>query len=104
MKVYDKMQAAFPGGEIPAEVVIKAEDVTSPKITAAVKQLETDALATGQVKEPVDVSVSADKTCHADQPADPRHGHRQGVQRRAGDAARRRRAGIVGGRRRPRPT
>jgi putative drug exporter of the RND superfamily len=62
MKVYDKMQAAFPGGEIPAEVVIKADDVTSPKITAAVKQLERDAIATGQVKEPIDVSVSADKT------------------------------------------
>jgi uncharacterized membrane protein YdfJ with MMPL/SSD domain len=62
MKVYDKMQAAFPGGEIPAEVVIKAKDVTSPKITAAVKQLERDAIATGQVKEPVDVTVSADKT------------------------------------------
>jgi uncharacterized membrane protein YdfJ with MMPL/SSD domain len=62
MKVYDKMQAAFPGGEIPAGVVIKADDVTSPKITAAVKQLERDALATGKVKEPIDVSVSADKT------------------------------------------
>ncbi|HEX5922934.1 MAG TPA: MMPL family transporter [Baekduia sp.] len=62
MKVYDKMQAAFPGGEIPAEVVIKAKDVTSPKITAAVKQLKRDAIATGQVKEPVDVTVSADKT------------------------------------------
>jgi uncharacterized membrane protein YdfJ with MMPL/SSD domain len=62
MKVYDKMQAAFPGGEIPAGVVIKAKDVTSPKITAAVAQLKKDALATGQVKEPIDVSVSADKT------------------------------------------
>jgi uncharacterized membrane protein YdfJ with MMPL/SSD domain len=62
MKVYDKMQAAFPGGEIPAEVVIKAKDVTSPKITAAVAQLKRDAIATGQVKEPVDVTISADKT------------------------------------------
>jgi uncharacterized membrane protein YdfJ with MMPL/SSD domain len=62
MKVYDKMQAAFPGGEIPAQVVLEADDVTSPKITAAVRQLEKDALATGQVKEPIDVSVSADKT------------------------------------------
>ena len=66
MKVYDKMQAAFPGGEIPAEVVIKAEDVTSPKITAAVEQLERDALATGQVKEPIDVESRADKTVDAD--------------------------------------
>jgi uncharacterized membrane protein YdfJ with MMPL/SSD domain len=62
MKVYDKMQTAFPGGEIPAEVVIKAKDVTSPRITKAVQQLEADAIATGQVKQPVDVSVSADKT------------------------------------------
>jgi uncharacterized membrane protein YdfJ with MMPL/SSD domain len=62
MKVYDKMQAAFPGGEIPAEVVIKAKDVTSPQITAAVQKLERDALATGQVKRPVDTSISADKT------------------------------------------
>ncbi len=62
MKVYDKMQAAFPGGEIPAGVVLKAKDVTSPKITAAVEKLKADALKTGQVKEPIDVSISADKT------------------------------------------
>jgi uncharacterized membrane protein YdfJ with MMPL/SSD domain len=62
MKVYDKMQAAFPGGEIPASVVLKADDVTSPKITAAVAKLKADALASGKVKEPIDVSVSADKT------------------------------------------
>ncbi|MCW2985293.1 MAG: family transporter, partial [Conexibacter sp.] len=62
MKVYDKMQAAFPGGEIPAGVVIKAKDVTTPRIAAAVNQLEKDAVATGKVKEPIDVSISADKT------------------------------------------
>jgi uncharacterized membrane protein YdfJ with MMPL/SSD domain len=62
MKVYDRMQAAFPGGEIPAGVVLRADDVTSPKITAAVAQLKRDALKTGQVKEPIDVSISADKT------------------------------------------
>ena len=62
MKVYDKMQAAFPGGEIPAGVVIKAQDVTTPKVARAVEALKRDALATGQVKEPIDVSVSADKT------------------------------------------
>jgi uncharacterized membrane protein YdfJ with MMPL/SSD domain len=58
IKVYDKMQTAFPGGEIPADVVIKAKDVTSPKITAAVAQLQRDAIATGKVKEPIDVSVA----------------------------------------------
>jgi uncharacterized membrane protein YdfJ with MMPL/SSD domain len=62
MKVYDRMQAAFPGGEIPATVVIKAKDVRTPKIAGAVKQLERDALATGQVKKPIDVSISRDHT------------------------------------------
>jgi RND superfamily putative drug exporter len=62
MKVYDRMQAAFPGGEIPATVVIKAKDVRTPKIAGAVKQLERDALATGLVKKPIDVSISRDHT------------------------------------------
>ncbi|HEV7751098.1 MAG TPA: MMPL family transporter [Baekduia sp.] len=61
MKVYDRMQTAFPGGEIPADVVIKAKDVTSPRISAAVKRLEADAIATGKVKQPIDTSISADK-------------------------------------------
>ena len=60
VKVYDKMQAAFPGGEIPAVVVFKAKDVTSPQITAAVQQLVRDAVATGKVKQPADVTVSPD--------------------------------------------
>jgi RND superfamily putative drug exporter len=62
IKVYDKMQAAFPGGEIPATVVIKAKDVRTEKIAKAVAGLKRDALATGQVKKPVDVSISRDHT------------------------------------------
>jgi uncharacterized membrane protein YdfJ with MMPL/SSD domain len=58
MKVYDRMQTAFPGGEIPATVVIKADDVRSPRVTQAVARLKRDALATGLVKEPIDVSVA----------------------------------------------
>ena len=60
MKVYDKMQAAFPGGKIPATVVIKAKDVRSDRITGAVA--ERGALATGQVKQPIDISISRDNT------------------------------------------
>ncbi|WCB92630.1 Heme uptake protein MmpL11 [Baekduia alba] len=60
MKVYDKMQAAFPGGEIPATVVIKAKDVRTEKIAKAVDGLKRDALASGQVKRPIDVSISPD--------------------------------------------
>jgi uncharacterized membrane protein YdfJ with MMPL/SSD domain len=61
MKVYDKMQAAFPGGEIPAEVVIKADDVTSPRIAAAVAAMERDAQATGTVKGAADTTVAPGK-------------------------------------------
>jgi uncharacterized membrane protein YdfJ with MMPL/SSD domain len=60
MKVYDRMQAAFPGGEIPAEVVLRAQDVRTPRIAAAVAQLEREAVATGMVKRPVDAAVSPD--------------------------------------------
>ena len=45
MRVYDRMQAAFPGGQIPAVVVIEAKDVTRPPIAAAVKDLERGATA-----------------------------------------------------------
>ena len=61
MKVYDRMQAAFPGGEIPAVVTVEASDVTTPQFAAAVRQLETKAVATGTMNAPVDVSVSPDK-------------------------------------------
>ncbi|HEU4975554.1 MAG TPA: MMPL family transporter [Baekduia sp.] len=60
MQVYDRMQTAFPGGEIPAVVVVKAADVRSPQIASAVKELERDALASGVVERPIDTTVSPD--------------------------------------------
>jgi RND superfamily putative drug exporter len=62
MKVYDRMQAAFPGGQIPATVVVKAKDVTTPQMRDAVAALERDALATGRFEKPVDASINADRT------------------------------------------
>src|SRR5919112_2467618 len=35
MQTYDRIQAAFPGGAVPATVVVKAEDVTAPDVRAA---------------------------------------------------------------------
>jgi uncharacterized membrane protein YdfJ with MMPL/SSD domain len=61
MKTYDRMQAAFPGGQIPAVVVIEANDVTTPQIAAATKQLGDEALATGTMNGPLSVDTSADK-------------------------------------------
>jgi uncharacterized membrane protein YdfJ with MMPL/SSD domain len=61
MKVYDRMQAAFPGGQIPATVAIEGKDVTTAQIQAAAKELGDRAFATHLMNGPIDVSVSPDK-------------------------------------------
>jgi RND superfamily putative drug exporter len=61
MKVYDRMQAAFPGGQIPAVVAVEADDVTTPAIAKATKELGDKAFATGKMNGPLSVEVSADK-------------------------------------------
>jgi uncharacterized membrane protein YdfJ with MMPL/SSD domain len=62
IQTYDRLQAAFPGGALPATTVIKADDVTAAPVQAAIRQLHDDALASGQLSEPSDVKVSPDKT------------------------------------------
>jgi uncharacterized membrane protein YdfJ with MMPL/SSD domain len=61
MRVYDRIDAAFPGGQIPAVVTLSAKDATTPQIAAAVKDLQDRAVATGHFNGPVDVTVSKDK-------------------------------------------
>ena len=62
IQTYDRVQAAFPGGAVPATTVIKADDVTAAPVRAAIQQLHDQALATGQLSEPSAVDVSPDKT------------------------------------------
>ena len=62
IQTYDRLQAAFPGGAIPATTVIKAEDVTAAPVQAAIRQLRNRALATGELSEPSRVEISPDKT------------------------------------------
>ena len=49
MKVYDRAQAAFPGGPLPAEVVVQAPDVTKPAVTEGLAALSRRALASGRM-------------------------------------------------------
>jgi RND superfamily putative drug exporter len=65
MQTYERIQAAFPGGPLPAVVVIEADDVTDPEVVAAVKDLRGQALASGLMNDPVDVSVNPDRTVGA---------------------------------------
>ena len=62
MKVYDRIQAAFPGGPIPAIVAVQADDVTKPEVQAGIEAMSERALASGQMSEPVTTSVSPDGT------------------------------------------
>ena len=62
IQTYDRVQAAFPGGAVPAMTVIKADDVTAAPVQAAIQQLHDQALATGELSEPSGVEVSPDKT------------------------------------------
>ena len=62
IQTYDRVQAAFPGGAVPAMTVIKAADVTAAPVQAAIEQLHDQALATGQLSEPSGVEISPDKT------------------------------------------
>ncbi|MER6363309.1 MMPL family transporter [Kitasatospora sp. NPDC001527] len=55
--VSQKIEAAFPGSPAPASVVVKAADIDSPAMTAAIADLKARALASGQMHGPVDVTV-----------------------------------------------
>jgi uncharacterized membrane protein YdfJ with MMPL/SSD domain len=57
-----KFDAAFPGGNDPAVVAIQADDVRTPAVQDAIVQLKKDALASGQMKGPIELEVSRDST------------------------------------------
>jgi len=62
MQTMDRIDAAFPGGNVPATTVIKAKDVTTPEVKAAIADLQEQAIATGRLHEPTFVDISPDKT------------------------------------------
>ena len=58
VKTLNRIEAAFPGGPLPAYVVVQGSDVTSPTAQTAIRNLEQRALATGQIHEPFKVQVN----------------------------------------------
>jgi RND superfamily putative drug exporter len=62
MQTYDRMQSAFPGNQIPAVVVVEADDVTAPAVQSSLKELERQAIGTGTMEPPTTLAVSPDKT------------------------------------------
>jgi uncharacterized membrane protein YdfJ with MMPL/SSD domain len=61
MKTYDRIQSAFPGGPLPAMVVVQADDVTKPDVQQGIQAMTDRALASGQMADPVTTQVSPDK-------------------------------------------
>ena len=57
-----KLDAAFPGGNDPATVAIKAADVRAEPVQNAIAELKRQALATGQMSGPIEVEASSDNT------------------------------------------
>ena len=51
-----------PALALPANVVVKAEDVNAPAVRDAIRRLEQRALASGRMHEPITVAVNADAT------------------------------------------
>jgi uncharacterized membrane protein YdfJ with MMPL/SSD domain len=62
VKTYDTIQASFPGTQDPAHVVVKADNVTTPRFAKAYAEFKKRALATGVIHQPIRVSVNKAKT------------------------------------------
>jgi uncharacterized membrane protein YdfJ with MMPL/SSD domain len=62
IQTYNKIQAAFPGGPIPAVVAVSADDVTTPEMRAAIADLGKQASSNPLFEQPITVDVSSDHT------------------------------------------
>ena len=62
VKTYDRMQQAFPGTALPANVVVKAPNVEAPAVRSAIANLEQKALASGRVHKPITIDTNREGT------------------------------------------
>jgi uncharacterized membrane protein YdfJ with MMPL/SSD domain len=62
IKVYDQASKAFPGGAIPALVMVKTGDTTTEQVRTQIAALRHDAVASGEFSEPTNVRVNAKGT------------------------------------------
>ena len=58
IQTFDRMQKAFPGTALAANVVVQAADVNAPQVQAAIQDLRERAVATGRAYEPITVDVN----------------------------------------------
>jgi len=58
VKTYKRMQQAFPGTALPANVIVKAPNVNAPAVREAISRLEQRALASGRAHEPITIAIN----------------------------------------------
>ncbi|WP_031512846.1 MMPL family transporter [Streptomyces sp. NRRL F-5123] len=57
IQTYEHIDAAFPGGPAPAQVVVKAADIDAPAVKKAIAAFQAEAVSSGASKGPVTVTV-----------------------------------------------
>jgi uncharacterized membrane protein YdfJ with MMPL/SSD domain len=62
VETFNREQAAFPGEQQPALVVVKARSVDDPQVRTAIAQLRRRAVASGAAHEPITTDVNAKRT------------------------------------------
>ncbi len=62
VRTYERIQAAFPGSQTPAQVVVRAPKVDTPQMLRAYGLFRRRALATGELYAPFTLSVNPDRT------------------------------------------
>ena len=62
VRTYERIQAAFPGSQTPAQVVVKAPKVDTPQMLRGYDLFRQRALATGELYAPFTVNVNPDRT------------------------------------------
>jgi uncharacterized membrane protein YdfJ with MMPL/SSD domain len=62
VRTYERIQAAFPGSQTPASVVVRAPKVDTPEMQQAYDLFRRRALATGELFAPFTLTVNPDRT------------------------------------------
>ncbi|KUM78707.1 MMPL family transporter [Streptomyces griseorubiginosus] len=57
VQTYNRVNASFPGGSEPAEVVVKAADINAPQVTAALADFKARAISSGASRGPVEIKL-----------------------------------------------
>ncbi|KND32678.1 MMPL family transporter [Streptomyces acidiscabies] len=57
VQTFVRVNEAFPGGTAPAEVVVKAKDISAPEVRSALEQFKAEAVASGASRGPVEIKV-----------------------------------------------